>query len=140
MNTLFGMKIIKKFPPDRKRFKGADGRPFVPKQLPAQFDPIDPTAVPEQVAEHEPDMYIPDLPQPRGPPGVPQFPRHVRPGPAPSYAWYQQLRHDVDRLTYVMEWLVEEAQDRRQREALPPRHFIPVVAWHQQQQHEDPMP
>ncbi|MFS7968676.1 hypothetical protein Hanom_Chr09g00800401 [Helianthus anomalus] len=82
-------------------------------------------------------MDIPDLPQPRGPPGAPQFPRHVRLGPAPRYPAYQQLRHDVDRLTYMMEWLLEEAPERRQREGFPPRTFHPPPVWHQQQQ--DPL-
>ncbi|MFS8022230.1 hypothetical protein Hanom_Chr16g01437001 [Helianthus anomalus] len=61
MNSLSGMKIIKRFPPENvKRFKGADGQAFVPKELPAQFDPIDPPTVLEKVPEHEPKMCIPD--------------------------------------------------------------------------------
>ncbi|MFS8019752.1 hypothetical protein Hanom_Chr15g01407381 [Helianthus anomalus] len=80
MLSLSGMKIVKRFPPDnRKRFKGLDDQPFVSKDLPAQFEPIDPPALLEQVAVHDLEMYIPDLPQPRGPPGAPQFPRQVGP-------------------------------------------------------------
>ncbi|MFS7918380.1 hypothetical protein Hanom_Chr03g00200331 [Helianthus anomalus] len=76
INSLYGMKIIKRFPPDNVEcFKGADGRPFVPNKLPAQFDPIDPPALPAQVTEHEPEMYIPVPPQPHGPPGAPCWAR-----------------------------------------------------------------
>ncbi|MFS8001888.1 hypothetical protein Hanom_Chr13g01195601 [Helianthus anomalus] len=83
-------------------------------------------------------MDIPDLQQPREPPRGPQFPRNVRPGSAPGAATYQQLRYDIDRQTYVMDWLVEEAKEHRQREGLPPRPFHPSPVWHQQQQ--NPLP
>ncbi|MFS7995002.1 hypothetical protein Hanom_Chr12g01112761 [Helianthus anomalus] len=53
-------------------------------------------------------------------PGRLKFPRHVGPGPAPSYAAYKRLRRDIDRLTYVVEWMTVELQALSQREGLPP--------------------
>ncbi|KAJ0921580.1 hypothetical protein HanPSC8_Chr05g0193171 [Helianthus annuus] len=120
MNTLSRMHVTKNFQCG-KLFKGADDQPYVPTQLPAQFELVYPPRNPE-VPEHEPDMYIPEPPQPCGPPGAPQFPRHVGPGPSPSY---QRLCSDVDRLTYVVEWMAVEMQRLSQREGLPPRDFVP---------------
>ncbi|MFS8023575.1 hypothetical protein Hanom_Chr16g01453051 [Helianthus anomalus] len=137
MSTLSEMKIVWKFPPHGKRFWGKHDQPLVPKQLPAQFDLVYPPAVLGDVPEPEPDMDIMDLPQLRGPPKVPEFPRHVRPCPSPRATTYQQLHHDVDKLTYVMEWLVEEAQEHRHREGLPPWPFHPPPVWHQYQQQQD---
>ncbi|KAF5817573.1 putative transcription factor MYB-HB-like family [Helianthus annuus] len=69
---------------------------------------------------------------------------------------YQQQREDVDHLRedvgwlkHVMGWVAEELQERRQRDGLLPRPYIPPAAWHQnyqqqQQQHQhqqdDPSP
>ncbi|MFS7990611.1 hypothetical protein Hanom_Chr11g01060871 [Helianthus anomalus] len=64
MLSLSGMKIVKKFPPDNhKNFKGPNGQPFRPVDLPTEFELIDPPTVPGQVAVHDPEVYIPDPPQ-----------------------------------------------------------------------------
>ncbi|KAJ0602486.1 hypothetical protein HanIR_Chr03g0140281 [Helianthus annuus] len=87
---------------------------------------------PRVVQKHASDVDIPELPQPPPPPGAPQFPHHV-PGPDPGAAVYQQLRADVGWHAYALQWLVEEAQERRQREGLPPRPYHPPPGCHQQQ-------
>ncbi|MFS7990882.1 hypothetical protein Hanom_Chr11g01064141 [Helianthus anomalus] len=145
MLLLSGMKIVKKFPPDNhNRFKGPNGQPFHPVDLPAEFVSIDLQAVSGQVAVHDPKVYIPDPPQPHGPPWAPQFLRHVGVGPAPSHAAYQQLREDVDHvredvdhlredvgwLNHVMGCVAEELQERRQRDGLLSRPYISAAAWH----------
>ncbi|MFS7990617.1 hypothetical protein Hanom_Chr11g01060941 [Helianthus anomalus] len=63
MLLLSGTKIVKKFPPDiHKRFKGQNGQPFRPVDLPAEFESIDPPAMPGQVVVHDLEVYIPDPP------------------------------------------------------------------------------
>ncbi|KAM0034915.1 putative transcription factor MYB-HB-like family [Helianthus debilis subsp. tardiflorus] len=62
---------------------------------------------------------------------------------------YQQLREDIDHLRedvgwlkHVMGWVAEELQERRQRDGLLPRPYIPHATWQQQHQHQqdDPLP
>ncbi|KAJ0865498.1 hypothetical protein HanRHA438_Chr12g0541171 [Helianthus annuus] len=136
MNTILGMHVTKKFSCG-KRFKNADGEQYALKQLPAQFDLVYPPRDPEVPDEHEPANVIPEPPQPRGPPGAPQFPRHVGTGPDPSY---QRLHRDLDRQNYLLEWVVAELQERRQRDGLPPRPYIPDAEWdqHHEQEQQDP--
>ncbi|KAM0019197.1 hypothetical protein Hdeb2414_s0011g00375841 [Helianthus debilis subsp. tardiflorus] len=123
MNTVSGIHVTKSFPCG-KRFKNQEDGQYQLTQLPAQFDPVFPPRDPEVPEAHEPAVVIPEPPQPRGPPGAPQFPRHVWPSPGPSY---QRLRRDVDRNNYLLEWVVAELQEHRQRSGLPPLPFITDV-------------
>ncbi|MFS7903461.1 hypothetical protein Hanom_Chr01g00024341 [Helianthus anomalus] len=137
MTSIWGMKINKKIPLLGKWFRTKGEDRFVPVQFPAHFNPVYPPPLPGAVKEYAPHMDIPKLPQPRPPPGRLSFHITLFQG----VAEYQQLRVDVDRLTdtagtmsYVLQWLVEEVKERRQRVGLHLRPYHSPIRRSQQQQ------
>ncbi|MFS8030660.1 hypothetical protein Hanom_Chr17g01536661 [Helianthus anomalus] len=100
-NVLSGMHVTKDFP-DGKRFKNPNDTQYQLEQLPEQFPPVYPPADPEVPEPYEPPVVIPQPPPSHGPPGAPQFPRHVWPGPDPSHQ--RQLRL-AERNNYLLEWV-----------------------------------
>ncbi|MFS7964548.1 hypothetical protein Hanom_Chr08g00751641 [Helianthus anomalus] len=111
--TLWGMKLIKRFDVIVERFKTHGGLIWVPQDLPEQFDPVyPPSDAAAVVQDHPVDLDGPAMPQPPPPPGAPQFPQHVIPGHALGATADPRLRADGDRLMDLVGWLVREAQDR----------------------------
>ncbi|MFS7893583.1 hypothetical protein Hanom_Chr00s000993g01671091 [Helianthus anomalus] len=62
MLLLSGMKIVKSSHLTTTSVLRVGRATFKPKDLPAQFESIDPPAVLEQVEVHDPEVYIPDPP------------------------------------------------------------------------------